>query len=69
VSGSKFLLSPDTCNVLKEVSDHRNRVAHGSEKRPYTLKESRDFLRKIRETNWAFKFLDALQPKNRSTRN
>ncbi len=66
---NEFLLSPDICNILKEVSNHRNRVAHGSEKKSYTLKESHNFLRKIRETNWVFRFLDALQPKPPSTRN
>ena len=66
---SEFLTSYDTLEKLRVVCDHRNRVAHGSEKKLYTLKESQDFLREIRETNWVFDFLDALQSKNISARN
>ena len=67
--GSQFLASLDTFAKLDRVRDDRNRIAHISERKPYTLKESSDFLRKIRETNWVFEFLDALQPRNPSARN
>ena len=66
---SEFLTSQDTLDKLNVVRVDRNRVAHGSKKETYTLENGHDFLRKIRETNWVFDFLDALQPKNRSGRN
>ena len=66
---SEFLTSEDTLDKLDVVRVDRNRVAHGSKKKTYTLEDGHDFLRNIRETNWMFKFLDALQPKNRSTHN
>ena len=69
VRDSKFLLSPDICNILKKISDHRNRVAHGSEKKAYAVAECRDFVGKIRKTKWVFEFLDALQPNNSSAPN
>ncbi len=65
----EFLTSRDTLAKLKVVRNDRNRVAHASERNAYTLAESLDFVEKIRKTKWVFKFLDALQPKNRSTRN
>ena len=66
---SEFLASQDTLDKLDVVRIDRNRVAHGSKKKTYTLENGHDFLREIRETNWAFDFLDALQPKNRSVCN
>ena len=66
---SEFLTSQDTLDKLDVVRVDRNRVAHGSKKKTYTLEDGHDFLRKIRETNWVFGFLDALQPRNSSTRN
>ena len=65
----EFLTSRDTLAKLKVVRNDRNRVAHASERNAYTLAESLDFVEKIRKTKWVFKFLDALQPKNHSTRN
>lgn len=66
---STFLTSRDTLAKLDVVRNDRNRVAHASERRAYTLAKCRDFVEKIRKTKWVFKFLDALQPKNRSTHN
>jgi len=65
----EFLTSRDTLARLKVVRNDRNRVAHASERNAYTLAESLDFVEEIRKTKWVFKFMDALQPKNRSTRN
>ncbi len=64
----EFLTFYDTLEKLEVIRVDRNRV-HGSDRKTYTLKESRDFLRKIREANWVFRFLDALRPRNRSARN
>lgn len=66
---SEFLTSQDTLDKLDVIRVDRNRVAHGSKKRTYALEDGHDFLRKIRENNWVFKFFDALQPKNRSACN
>lgn len=66
---STFLTSRDTLAKLNVVRNDRNRVAHASEREVYTLAECLDFVEKIRKTKWIFKFLDALQPKNRSARN
>ncbi|MCY3727978.1 MAG: hypothetical protein OXF97_03125 [Nitrospira sp.] len=66
---SEFLTSGDTFAKLNVVRNDRNRVAHASERNAYTLAECRDFVEKIRKTKWVFKFLYALQPRNRSTRN
>ena len=66
---SEFLASQDTLDKLDIVRIARNRVAHGSKKKTYALEDGHDFLRKIRETNWAFRFLDALQPKSSSAHN
>ncbi|MDE0406126.1 MAG: hypothetical protein OXI53_12540 [Nitrospira sp.] len=69
VRNNEFLASQDTLAKLEVVRNDRNRVAHASEKKAYTLTESRDFVEKIRETNWVFRFLDALQPRNHSASN
>ena len=69
VRDNEFLASQDTLAKLEVVRNDRNRVAHASEKKAYTLAESRGFVEKIRETNWVFRFLDALQPKDRSACN
>lgn len=66
---SEFLTSRDTLAKLNVVRNDRNRVAHARERRAYTLAECRDFVEKIRKTNWVFRFFDALQPKNHSARN
>ncbi len=64
-----FLTSRDTLAKLNIVRNDRNRVAHASERRAYTLAEWLDFVEKIRKSKWVFKFFDALQPKNRSAHN
>ena len=67
--GSQFLASLDTFAKLDRVRDDRNRIAHISERKTYTSKEGRNFLREIRESKWIFDFLDALQPRSSSARN
>ena len=69
IRNSRLLVSQDTLVRLKKVREVRDRIVHPSEKSAYTSEKCRDFLREIRETNWVFEFLDALQPKNRSARN
>jgi len=48
-------------DIPRILLDHRNQIAHVTERGPYTPALCTEFLRDVRESGWLFRFLKAIQ--------
>jgi hypothetical protein len=58
--GQKF--ADAQLNIPEVVTSHRARFSHVTDPGPYTQAECDDFIRKVRDSEWVYQFLQALRP-------
>lgn len=58
----RLLAVPDVVEILKVVKEHRDQITHVTERGMYTPVRCNEFVRRVRESGWIVKFLQAIQP-------
>ena len=58
----KLLAVPDIVETLNVIKEHRDQIAHVTERGIYTQARCSEFVRRIRESRWIIKFMQAIQP-------
>lgn len=58
----KLLAVPDIVESLNVIKEHRDQIAHVTERGMYTQARCSEFVRRIRESGWIIKFMQAIQP-------
>lgn len=58
----KLLAVPDIVETLNVIKEHRDQIAHVTERGMYTQARCSEFVRRIRESGWIIKFMQAVQP-------
>jgi len=58
----KLLAVPDIVETLNVIKEHRDQIAHVTERGMYTQARCSEFVRRIRESGWIIKFMQAIQP-------
>ncbi len=57
----RLLTVPDILEILSLIQEHRNQIAHVTERGIYTQERSNEFVRRVRESGWLAELLSALQ--------
>ena len=58
----KLLAVPHIVEKLNVIKEHRDQIAHDTERGMYTQARCSEFVRQIRESGWIIKFMQAIQP-------
>ncbi|TKS63446.1 MAG: hypothetical protein EWM73_01439 [Nitrospira sp.] len=58
----KLLAVPDIVETLNVIKEHRDQIAHVTERGMYTQARCSEFVRRIRESGWIINFMQAIQP-------
>lgn len=58
----KLLTVPDIVKTLNVIREHRDQIAHVTERGMYTQARCSEFVRRIRESGWIINFMQAIQP-------
>jgi hypothetical protein len=58
----RLLAIPDISGMLNVIKEHRNQIAHVTERGMYPLARCNEFVRRIRASGWIIEFLKAIQP-------
>jgi hypothetical protein len=58
----KLLAVPDIVETLNIIREHRDQIAHVTERGMYTQARCGEFVRQIRESGWIINFMQAIQP-------
>lgn len=61
--GAERLWSTETVGKIWVLKDHRNEIAHVCEGGVYSEARCTEFLETVRDADWAYRFLAALQPR------